>query len=271
MRVIDADTLAVLNGIIDYLLLLCAGKLCALPLRRGRMALGAAWGGAYAVLAELWPGLLGLWTAKLAAGAGIVLLAFGARRRTLRALVAFYAAAAAFGGAVYALVSLRGESPERGIPVSGPVLLLSFALCYGAVELAFRHIGRRAERKTYAVTLDYRGRSADFTALADSGNELVDPLTGCGVLIAGAEALAPLFDAPELLLRDAAAALEALDARGEAAGLRLLPCACVAAEQTLLLCFRPDSLTVDGVRRRDLLVAVSPRTLAADGAYQAIV
>ena len=271
MKIIYADTLVMLNTVIDYLLLLSAGKLCALPLHRGRMALGALWGGGYALLAAVYPALFALWTVKLLAGALAVVIAFGLEKRTPRALAAFYAVAAAFGGAVYGAARLRGEPVEAGLPVSLPVLLLSFAVCYAGVSLAFRHAGRRAEREIHSVTLTLDGRETSFSALADSGNELVDPVTGCGAVIVSPAALAPLFDAPDLLAADAAEALEKLRERYPAAKFRLLPCTCAAAENVLLLCFRPERVTVDGKRRKDLLAAVSRGGLSADGEYQAVI
>ena len=267
---IYADTLLLLNTGIDYLLLLSAGKLCALPLRRWRMALGALWGGVYALAAALWPTVLALWTAKLAAGALAVVIAFGVERRTLRAVLAFYAVAAAFGGAVYAAARLRGEPTGAGVPISFPVLLLSFALCYVVVDLAFRHAGRRAERRMHSVTICMGGREVSFAALADSGNELIDPVTGCTALIVSAETVAPLFAVPEWLATDPAEALERARAEYPQARWRLLPCSCVAGTQMLLLCFRADNICVDGRRRTDLLVAVSRNSLTSDGAYQAI-
>lgn len=268
MKIIYVDSLFFLNAVIDYLLLLSAGKLCALPLRRWRMGLGAAWGGGFAVLAAIWPGLFGLWTVKLLAGALSVVIAFGAERRTPRAVVAFLAVAAAFGGAVHAAASLAGE--RVGVQVSLRVLLLSFAVCYAAVELVFRHVGRRCERRLHRTALALDGRAAEFPALEDSGNELTDPVTGSRVLVAEAAALAPLFDAPELLALDAPTALTRLGEAGGQRRFRLLPCNCVAAERTLLLCFRPDEIRVDEKPRRDLLVAVSPHRLSPDGEYQAI-
>ena len=161
MRIIYADTLALWNAAVDYVLLLCAGKLCALPLRRGRMALGALWGGVYAVLAAARPAFWALWTVKLAAGALIVLLAYGAQARTPRALVAFYAAGACFGGAVRFLSSLRGTPAAANAPVPGPVLLLSFALCYGVAALVFRHVGReRRETRRWRRCLTTARRCA---------------------------------------------------------------------------------------------------------------
>ena len=271
MKIIYADSLVILNTVIDYLLLLSAGKLCALPLHRGRMALGALWGGAYALLAAVYPALFALWTVKLLAGALAVIIAFGLEKRTMRAMAAFYAVAAAFGGAVYGAARLRGEPVEAGLPVSLPVLLLSFAVCYAGVSLAFRHAGLRAERVIRTVTLTLGGRDATFSALADSGNELIDPVTGCGAVIVSPAALASLFDVPELLAADAAESLETLRARYPDARFRLLPCTCAAAERALLLCFRPECIKVDGTPRGDLLVAVSRGNMSEDGEYQAVI
>ena len=270
MKIIYVDTLLILNTVIDYLLLLSAGRLCALPLRRGRMALGALCGGGYALLAAVKPAVFALWTVKLIAGALIVVIAFGIERRTIRGLAAFYAVAAAFGGAVHAGARLRGEPGSEGLTVSLPVLLLSFAICYAGVDLTFRHIGRRAERRLHTVTLRLRGREATFAALDDSGNELIDPVSGCGALIVSAAALAPLFRCPELLTLDAAEAIGQLAEKEPTAKFRLLPCTSASSERTMLLCFRPDSILVDGKQRDDLLAAVSRGTMAEDGEYQAI-
>ena len=48
MTVVYWDRVVVLNGIVDYLLLLSAAWLSGLPLRRGRLVLWAALGGLYA-------------------------------------------------------------------------------------------------------------------------------------------------------------------------------------------------------------------------------
>ena len=266
MKIIYADSTVLLNAAADYVLLLAAGKLCALPLRRWRMGLGALWGGGYALLCAVRPSFWGLWTVKLAAGAVCVLIAFGLTRRTPRALAAFYAAAAAFGGAVRFAATLRGETAG---PVSAKVLLLSFAVCYAAAALVFRRVGARRGGRLHEIELCRRGRTLTLHALEDSGNALTDPLTGDAVLVASAEALAPLFDDPACLSLDAPEALAAL-AGEQGRGLRLLPCSCVTAQRGLLLCFRPDCVRVDTVPRRDLLVAVSPHRLSPEGRYDAI-
>jgi len=271
METVYADLVLLLNTAVDYLVLLGAGKLCALPLRRLRMGLGALWGGAYALACALWPQYFALVTAKLLAGAVMTLIAFGLHRSSLRAVIAVYAVSAAFGGAVYAAAHLAGSPGGQGgrIPVSMRVLLLSFALSYAAVSLVFRRVGRRTARTVCPVALRLGTRRAEFTALVDSGNELSDPLTGDPVLIAASEALAPLFDDPApLSLRDGPAMLAAFAARG--LRIRLIPCTCVTAEAALLPCFRPDEVRIDG-KTRTMLVGISPVSLTPDGSYSAIV
>lgn len=56
MTVVYIDALFLLNFVVDYLLLLCAGRLAGEVLHRGRLALGAALAGAYAAAVFL-PGM----------------------------------------------------------------------------------------------------------------------------------------------------------------------------------------------------------------------
>lgn len=270
MEIIYADSLIFLNALIDYLVLLAAGRINALPIRRLRLALGAAFGGVYALASVLLPQVFALAIVKILAGLAMTAIAYGLGRRYLRCAVTVFAVAAAFAGAVYALAGLAGLPRAGGlyIPVSTKVLLLSFAVCYALISLVFRGLGRRAEKKLYLVELSYRGRTVRFTALDDSGNELLDPISGDSVLVAQADVLSPLFDdAAPLYLPDPAEALQRLaDPR-----FRLLSCTCVAAERSLLLCFRPDSVKIDGKARAGLLAAVTRNDLSPAGDYQAII
>ena len=64
MTVIYLDELFLLNFVVDYLLLLAAGRLSGEILRRGWLALGAAIGAAYAAAAVL-PGRSGTETCSV--------------------------------------------------------------------------------------------------------------------------------------------------------------------------------------------------------------
>ena len=87
VTVIYLDELFLLNFVVDYLLLLAAGRLSGEILRRGWLALGAAIGAAYAAAAVL-PGMGFLLhpLCKLGAAVLALLAGYGKSRRLLRAL-----------------------------------------------------------------------------------------------------------------------------------------------------------------------------------------
>ena len=104
MTVIYLDELFLLNFVVDYLLLLAAGRLSGEVLRRGWLALGAAIGAAYAAAAVL-PGMGFLLhpLCKLGVAVLALLAGYGKSRRLLRVSLVFFAVSAAFGGGVFAL------------------------------------------------------------------------------------------------------------------------------------------------------------------------
>lgn len=263
---IYADSLFLLNFTIDYLLLLAAGKICCLPLRRWRMLLGAAWGGLYAVLAAVWPGFFALWTVKLLSGAGAVAAAYGGMGRFLRATGAFFAVSAAFGGGVYALLGLSGSGTGGlFIPVSTRVLVLSFALCYGAVSLIFRRVGARGERTLVKARAELGERQLEFTALEDTGNQLCDPVSGEKLIILEKPLAEELLGTR--LPGEEAETLFALEQRGLRP--RLVSFSSLGGAG-LMVCFRADRLWVEG-RQAGSLLAIAPGEVCASGEYRAII
>lgn len=214
VTVIYLDELFLLNFVVDYLLLLAAGRLSGEILRRGWLALGAAIGAAYAAAAVL-PGMGFLLhpLCKLGAAVLALLAGYGKSRRLLRVSLVFFAVSAAFGGGVFALQLLggRGLTLQNGIFYSAMdlrLILLSAAGCYVLITLLFqrtaRHSGLRRELVPAVLTLE--GRRVALTALVDTGNTLTDPATGRPVMVAEGEKVGALFPdgqapAPEELRR----------------------------------------------------------------------
>ena len=246
MTVVYIDALFLLNFVVDYLLLLCAGRLAGEVLHRGRLALGAALAGAYAAAVFL-PGMGFLLhpLCKLAAAVLALLISYGGSRRLLRVTLVFFAVSAAFAGGILALELLggRGLTLENGVFSSAMdlrLILLSAAGCYVVITLLFqrsaRHTAARQELVPAVLTLD--GRRVALTALVDTGNTLTDPATGRPVMVAEGEKVAGLFpsgQAPdEADLRDPVAALERLSQAGFLGRCRLLPYQAVGVELSLI-------------------------------------
>ncbi len=275
------DLLFLLNAVVNYLLLLAAGRLSGEELRRGRLALGAALGGGYAVTLFL-PGLGFLAHPLCKGGAAVLmlLLGYGHSRHLLRVGVVFLAVSAAFGGGIFAITLLGG----RGLTLRGGVfyssmdlrlILLSAALCYALITLALSRVGKHppAQLRSAAVTLN--GRTVELTALVDTGHTLTDPVSGRAVLVAEGARLAGLFPAgeapsPQELFHPT----EALSARaGSALGrrLRLLPYRAVGVSCGLLLAVRSDGVRVGEEDLGDILVALSPTPVSDGGGYSALI
>ena len=261
MEVLYLDRLIAVNFLIDYCLLLAAGRVCGACLRRGRFALAALLGAAYAGLGVLpgWGWLLHP-VMKLALGCLMALIAFGGESGLGRCTAVFFAVAALFGGGVYAASLLAGADPLGGsvAPLTLRVFALSFAVCYTAVALLFRRRAKQNARVLRPVTVRFDGREAHIPGWRDSGNELHDPVTGQAAAVADRRALASLL--PELP-DDPVAAFERLQGRGT---FRLLPYRAVGVNG-LLLAFRPDEIEVDG-KKEDLLIALSPTPIGDGGA-----
>ena len=143
MDIIYIDRLFLLNLVLDYLIVLCSARLCGIRLRRARYAAAAVFGALYAALSLL-PGLafFKLWPVKLICGLLMALIAFGGEDKLWRCCLTFFAVSALFGGAVWAISLQNGGNFGSGayIPVSLPVLILSFALIYAVFSLSLIHI-----------------------------------------------------------------------------------------------------------------------------------
>ena len=282
--VIYVDTLFLLNGIVDYLLLLCAARLAGEPLRRLRFGFGAALGGLYAVAIFL-PGFVFFShpLCRVASCMLMLLVAYGGSRRLLRQGVIFVALTCAFGGGVVA-ISLMGGSGlalgSRGVlysPLDLKMVLLSAAICYGVLSLVFRRIGNHTVQsgELLPVRLELGERQVELIALMDTGNTLADPASGRPVMVVEGERVLELF--PREMrpgkedLCDPAGGMARLGKGAWKGRFRLLPYRSVGIECGLLLALRVDRVIVDGRDQGPLLVALSPTPVSDGGGYGALV
>ena len=283
MTVVYIDALFLLNFVVNYLLLLAAGKLAGEVLRRLRLALGAAAGALYAA-AIFFPGM-GFLThplCKLAAAVVMLLIGYGASRRLLRVSLVFFGVSAAFGGGIFALELLGGQglTLKNGVFYSAMdlrLILLSAAVCYVVITLVFQRTARHSavRREIMPAVLTLEGRKANLTVLLDTGNTLTDPATGRPVMVAEGEKVAPLFppgQAPdEAALRDPVGILERLSGAGWNGRCRLLPYQAVGVECGMLLALRLDGARVGTEEYGKILVALSPTRLTDGGGYNALI
>ena len=281
MTVVYIDALFLLNLIVNYLLLLAAAKRAGEPLRRLRLAAGAALGGLYAA-AIFFPGM-GFLThplCKLGAAVLMLLTGFGGSRRLLRVTLVFFGLSCAFGGGIFAIGLLggRGLTLRNGVLYSVMdlrILLLSAAVCYAVLTLVFRRTARHGRREVLPAVLILEGRRVAVNALVDTGNTLTDPVTGRPVMVAEGSRLSPLLPGERVLdekaLRDPVGTLERLSRGGRGRRFRLLPYQAVGVECGMLLALRLDDARVGAEDYGGILVALSPNPVSDGGGYSALI
>ncbi|MGE4353725.1 MAG: sigma-E processing peptidase SpoIIGA [Oscillospiraceae bacterium] len=276
MEIIYVDSLFLLNFIIDYLLLLVTARLCSLVLRRWRYLAAAALGGAYAILCFV-PGfgfLVTPWM-KLCLWVLMSLAAFGGEAKLFRCALSFLLISAAFGGAVWAASMLGGTLSVIGgaVRINMRVLILSFALCYAGLSLAFSGRFGRRRREILSAAIVLRGKKIALNVLRDTGNSLREPSSGKSVLVADTQSTADLFTDEEkkaLSLRDGAQSLLALADIEGAPRFRPVMYSAIGTTAGFIPAFSPDELYIDGCLTHDFVVAVSPTPLG-DGEYSAVI
>lgn len=114
------------------------------------------------------------------------------------------------------------------------------------------------------VQINYRNNQMKFNALIDSGNFLVDPLTGKSVLIVDAIVAQQLTGLSVSQLRAPVESLSEID------GYRLLPYNTIGEKGRFLLAKRMEDVHI-GSWKGSVLVAFSPELLSSNKRFQALI
>ena len=256
--VVYIDSVFVLNAATDYLLLLITARLAGLVARRGRYALAACAGGAYAAASWV-PGweFLTATPVKCAAGVGVCLIAFGAEDKLGRLTALFFAVSCALAGGVTALGAAGADATAFLLAALGAWVLLA---------VLFRTAARpHAAGTRFPAVVRRGGRVTELTALYDSGNALTD--AGRPALILSPESAARAFPEPLAArltpdaLRDAPDSLVTLMELAPSLRPRLLPYHAVGVPAGLLLSVESDWTEINGTRYPGLRLALSPTSL----------
>ena len=277
--IVYADELVLLNGIVNYLLLLACGHLSGERIRRLRLLAAAGLGAVYALCAMLpaWNFLL-LWSMKAAVCLAMVLIAYGRAGSLVRMTALLLGLSLLYAGLVLLTAALTGARAylRNGVvcyPVSYRAMVLTAGLVYAATSMLLKSRFSPQARNIVPVTLDCGGRSLEVQTLLDTGSELRDPITNDPVLVLDLDAARELLPsaAADLLTREGAqdpvTLLQDLSRAAPDLRTRLLPCRTVQGSG-LLLAFRCRERQKGESRTR--WVAIAPTALSPEGRYHGL-
>ena len=248
---IYVDLVAMLNFLVDFLLILGTNRLTGFPPDFCRSAVAAAFGGLYGG-ACLFPGFsfLGNFLWRAIALCAIAVIAFGCNRSAVRRTGIFVLLSMALGGIAVGM----GQG-------SIWILILSGSLIWLLCGVGFH--GAVGQREYIPITLRWKKDSLTVIALKDTGNTLHDPLTGEQVLVAGSDVGIKLLGLTAHQLQHP---IETM-ASGVLPGMRLIPYHAVGQPGSFLLAMRFPGSKI-GKMERDPLVAFAPEVIAGGEMYQ---
>ncbi len=264
--VIYADVLFLINASCDLLSVYLTGKLCGIEIRPIRAAAAAAAGALCAVIVTI------LSLPPAAANlSGVIIsflicfISFGRARPALflRRTALLWSSACLVSGAVSAVASATGSA---GRQFRGRRAAAIFALSAAAVLLVSRIRRSNAGKKSSIVRVAIGDRASTVRCLLDTGSLTRDPIGGDPVVILCADSCRKIFREEELsyLVGKTPIPPDRLGTR-----LRIVPQRTLGGERTIFA-VRPDSVTVDGVKRR-AVIAVEDSPRGSFGSFDGIV
>lgn len=292
MPVIYIDVLFTVNLIINFLLIKACCAFISLKQNKYRIFLGAFIGACYAVLV-FFPNFSVLYStiSKLLISMLIIACSFPfySIGSYLKTLLIFYVVSFGFCGCVLAVFYFSDIGARLGAVYSNgifyfnlpwTILALSGLLFCISVKL-FGIISRKSytsRNLRKKLFLSFDGKTAEITALMDTGNSLVDPITLTPVIIAEYRTIKPLFseEVNNGLERIGKDNLTWIMSEVVEKGLpaRLIPFSSLGKENGMLLGFIPDKAEIcddSGIRILEkCVIGISEKPLSKDRSYTAL-
>lgn len=270
------DGVFLINGFVDYLLLVVAGNLTGSPLRRRRILLAGALGGIYGAVCLL-PGwdFLGNPVWRGIAAVGLCAAGFGVDRGLFRQVAVLFLLTVAFSGLVLLLTELF-SAPAAFVgnrvyyPIGMGTLVLTAGGAYGLISWALGRLEHQGG-DIVPVQLEVLGKKVELTALRDTGNTLRDPITGQRVAVLSRSVMKKLL--PELdpgLLDQPQSLFQEMNRRYPELRPRLLPYKTVGVAHGMLVGIKPENIMVKG-KGENLLIAFSAVEVSDGGGYRALI
>lgn len=286
VRCVYWDVLLLTNFVVNYIILLAAGKLALRSVHHRRLIVSSLLGSVYALSALFVP-LKAAYSlpARIAFGVFMVALSYPGTKglALIRVAFSFFLCSAVTAGTALALQSFGGRALYEASLLRGNaavhwyVIVFSLAVMAGLPVLA-RMNGYSALSRLPLMTIEVSvgGKTIGLTGLVDTGNNLRDPVSGLPVIVIDWEALRSLMP-PEVTAFFTSAwdrIPAALPESSVGTRLRLIPFESLSGKKGVLPGFKPDRLalvTKNGLRVfRSAIVCASQERLSPSGLYQAL-
>lgn len=288
------DVLLIVNFVMDFFIIWAAGKLANVRFTIPRMLLAAVLGAVYS-LVVFFPEISYFNTlmAKVAFSFVMILAAFAPLtiRSFFRSLVYFYLVSFAMGGAIIGITYLTEELPWSVQVLNGAasyfgnlhpgwlLIGMGVAVISGLGGIIFLRRSWLQEQLLSELIISFDDKQILVSALLDTGNQLIDPLTNKPVIVVEYESLKGIL--PEGISSSIAGKDDiSLTGLSEnispdwAARLKLIPYNSVGRSHGMMLGVKPDMVEIINRERKiktnNVVIGILNRTLNKEGRFHAL-
>lgn len=188
------DVILIENLCMNYIILFATGYIMKLKIKHLRIILSSLIGGVYAIISymDIIP-VYSTLIAKVILSISMIYIAYYPKniKLCLKELLLFYLVSFVFGGCAFALLYIikpQNILMKNGVyigtyPIKVAIIgaLVGFILTY----LAFRLIKGKITKKSvfYEITIFFKDKTVEVTAMLDTGNLLKDPISQMPVVL----------------------------------------------------------------------------------------
>lgn len=272
MKTLYVDELFLLNGVINYILLLVTKKIIRAKASQPRLLIGSIISALYAVFMFLpHTQIFYSFLAKLLFSFMLVAITYNIRklRQYIRAVAVFYMVSFAFGGAAFAIISMTGWNDMSYLPVK--ILVTSTVIAYACLTFLSSYYKRAAvkQRSTATVSITVNDETAVVNCFFDTGNSLYDPISDSPVMVVEYNCISSILP-PEISYYLKEGTIENLPPNFNRR-LRFIPYSSIGKKNGVILGFKPDRVVLDEKVFHNIVIGICENSLAKDNSYDALI
>ncbi|WP_027339295.1 sigma-E processing peptidase SpoIIGA [Halonatronum saccharophilum] len=289
--VVYLDLLAIINLIMNYLIIWATAKLSELDYSIWRLLLTSIVGTLYTIMIVL-PGFAYLNNIffHFLISIIMILVAFAPLKREyfMKVVGYFYLITFVTAGAILALYNLTGGSPLDSLaqvlnisPDNMWIIIMGFLIIIIIGKFGWMLIQQRFLPDNFCVPIiiNFNDCFLKVKALVDTGNQLEDPLTRVPVIVIEIEAMLDIL--PDKISSsfykhglDFTSILDDMTDTPWSNRFRIIPFSSLGNENGMLVGFRPDKVTVvtkeEIVTTKRVIIALQNQKFDKDNSYQAL-
>lgn len=281
------DVILIENVFMNYIILYSTGLIYKIKPQNIRIIISSIIGAFYALISymqitEIYSGL----AIKFILSLAMVYIAFNSQnlKILLKQLLMFYLTSFIFGGAAFALMYFINPQKiimENGIYIGTypiKIVLLGAILAFTIVKTTFKMIKGKITEKELICKIKVKifDKTAEVTALMDTGNQLKEPITGESVIVIEKQSMELLI--PRIVLDNIDNILKGScpeNIEKYSTKLRVIPFSSLGKTNGMMLGIKPDDVLIETEQGKasvtHAIIGICNSNLTKNGSYTALI